>query len=340
MDARPDRPFPRRELLRLAALAAMADPLGASGSHASGEPPPETPRIRLIRIGGICLAPQYVAEELLRAEGFTDVQYLSKTLSEDVHRALAVGEADISMWFVAPLLREIEAGNPLVMLAGIHPGCHVLFGTDRVQTIRDLKGRTVAVPAVLGAHHLFVASMASYVGLDAQRDIRWAVHPRAEAMRLLAEGQVDAYLGFPPDPQEMRAKRIGQVVVSTTKDRPWSQYFCCAVAGNRGFVRRHPVATKRALRALLKASLVCTTEPERVARTLVDRGFAQSYDYALQTLRELPYGRWREYSAEDTVRFWALRLREAGLITSLPQRILADGTDWRFLNELKRELKG
>jgi NitT/TauT family transport system substrate-binding protein len=72
----------------------------------------------------------------------------------------------------------------------------------------------------------------------------------------------------------------------------------------------------------------------------VERGFAQSYDYALQTLRDLPYSRWREYDAEDTVRFWALRLREAGLITSLPQRILADGTDWRFLNELRKEVKG
>jgi NitT/TauT family transport system substrate-binding protein len=182
--------------------------------------------------------------------------------------------------------------------------------------------------------------MASYVGLDPRRDITWAVHPRAEAMRLLAAGQVDAYLGFPPDPQEMRAKKIGHVVVSTAKDRPWSQYFCCVVAGNRGFVRGHPVATKRALRALLKASVACATEPERVARVLVERGFAQSYDYALQALRDLPYGRWREYSAEDTVRFWALRMREAGLLTSLPQRILADGTDWRFLNELKRELKG
>jgi NitT/TauT family transport system substrate-binding protein len=39
------------------------------------------------------------------------------------------------------------------------------------------------------------------------------------------------------------------------------------------------------------------------------------------------------------VRFWALRLREAGIIKSSPNRIIAQGTDWRFFNELKRELK-
>jgi NitT/TauT family transport system substrate-binding protein len=45
-------------------------------------------------------------------------------------------------------------------------------------------------------------------------------------------------------------------------------------------------------------------------------------------LSELPYDKWREYDAEDTVRFYALRLRDAGLIKSSLQKIIADGTDW------------
>jgi NitT/TauT family transport system substrate-binding protein len=39
------------------------------------------------------------------------------------------------------------------------------------------------------------------------------------------------------------------------------------------------------------------------------------------------------------MRFYALRLHEAGMIRSSPNQIIAEGTDWRFLNELKRELK-
>ena len=58
-------------------------------------------------------------------------------------------------------------------------------------------------------------------------------------------------------------------------------------------------------------------------------------------MKKLPYGMWREYqNHEDTLRFYALRLHEAGMIKSTPQKILSQGTDWRFLNELKRELKG
>ena len=158
-------------------------------------------------------------------------------------------------------------------------------------------------------------------------------------MQLLAESKIDALIGFPPEPQQMRARKIGHVVVDTGLDRPWSEYFCCMVTANRDFVRRNPVAAKRAMRAILKAGAVCELEPKRAAQVLVDRGYPTSYDLALQTLKEIPFGKWQELNPEDTVRFFALRLHEAGMIKSSPQKIIAQGADWRFLNELKKELK-
>ena len=111
------------------------------------------------------------------------------------------------------------------------------------------------------------------------------------------------------------------------------------LAGHRDYVRKYPVATKRVLRAVLKADDLCGSEPSQAARRIVDCGLTPRYDYALQALSEIPYAKWREYDAEDTLRFYALRLHEAGMIKSTPQKIIADGTDWRFSNELKRELK-
>jgi len=130
------------------------------------------------------------------------------------------------------------------------------------------------------------------------------------------------------------------VVVNSAIDRPWSQYFCCLLTANREFVRKHPVATKRAMRAILKGGEICAAEPERVARFIVDKGYATNYEYSLQTLKEIRYSRWRDYHPEDTIRFYSLRLHEVGMIKSSPQKILAQGTDWRFLDELKKELKG
>jgi len=329
----------RRDFLTRSALAGAAGLLGVTPELASAEPPPETTTIRWLRSPAICVAPYYVAEELLPSEGFTDVRYVQAS-AQTWTPAVVSGEVDFVLNFVGPLLVRLDAGDPLVILAGGHVGCFELFGTERVRAIRDLKGKTASVPELGSPQHVFLASIAAHVGLDPRKDIDWVIHPRAKAMQLLAEGKIDAFLGFPPEPQELRAKGIGHVVVNSSVDRPWSQYFCCMVYTRREFAQKYPVATKRALRAILKAVAVCALEPERTAAFLVDKGYTQNYSYALQTMKELPYGKWREYDHEDTVRFYALRLYEAGMVKSSPQKILAQGTDWRFLNELKKELKG
>jgi NitT/TauT family transport system substrate-binding protein len=328
----------RRAFLSGLTWAGTAGFLGLHATRAAAEPPPETTRLRLVQNAALCSAPQFAAEELLRLEGFTDVQYV--TAAKGLYLALAAGEIDINPGLGGQFILRIDAGDPLVILSGTHAGCFELFATERIRTVKDLKGKTVVVPGMGTSHHLVVASMAAYVGLDPRSDITFVTPATDEAIRLLAAGEIDAMMGFPPEPQELRAKQIGHVVFNMTTDRPWSQYFCCMLAGNRDFVRRHPVATKRAVRALLKANALCEREPERVAQMLVDKGITPHYGYAVQALKELPYGQWREYDAEDTVRFWALRLHEVGMIKASPQKIITQGTDWRFLNELKKELKG
>jgi NitT/TauT family transport system substrate-binding protein len=176
--------------------------------------------------------------------------------------------------------------------------------------------------------------------MDPRKDIKWVTSGGYDqSLRLFAEGTVDAFLGFAPQPQELRAKKIGRVILSTTHDRPWSQYFCCMVAANREFVARRPIAAKRALRAILKAADICAQDPERAARFLVAKGYEPRYALALEVLKELPYRRWRDADPEDTLRFHALRLHEVGMIKTNPNKLIAQGTQWRFLNELKKELK-
>ena len=330
----------RRDFVKGLTLVGTAGLLGFQPEHSAAELPPETTRLRLVRENSICLAPQYVAEELLKAEGFTSVEYVPLEGGVGNPQLVASGKADLTADAAPAWIPVLDETDRVVILAGVHVGCYELFGTDRIKTVRDLKGKTVAVSELRDDRHAFVASMATQVGLDPRKDIKWVTHSAEEAIRLLAAGKIDAFLGFPPEPQELRAKKIGHVVVNIRTDKPWSQYFCCMLAANRQFARRNPVATKRVLRAIIKANDVCATEPERVARFLVNKGYAQGYDYALQTLKEIPYARWREYSPEDSLRFYALRLQEAGFIKSSPQKILAQGTDWRFLNELKKELKG
>jgi NitT/TauT family transport system substrate-binding protein len=324
----------RRDVLAGLSVAGAAALIGGPPALAD-EGPPETTTIRLPRAPNICVAPGYISDDLLRAEGFTDIRYLPDPPVD----AVARGKVDFELQTAAWVVSQLDASEPITALAGVHSGCYELFAHELVRTISDLKGKRVGIRRLGSSSHLLLAIMAAQVGLDPHKDIDWITRPSGKFIELFATGELDAFLGFPPEPQELRARKIGRVILNTVTDKPWSQYFCCIAFGNRDFVRGHPVATKRFLRAILKAADMCAAEPERAAQRLVDAGFTGRYDYALQTLTELPYTRWRELDPEDSMRFYALRLHEVGMIKSSPNALIAEGTDWRFFREIKRELK-
>jgi NitT/TauT family transport system substrate-binding protein len=342
----------RRDFLAGLSAAGAAGVLGARGPRAD-EGPPEVTTIR-IRIedappsvvSGVadnisCIAPIQITEDLLRAEGFTDIRYVPVKGGPPYAQAFERREIDFSLRFAPGAVRNLDAGAPITVLAGVHPGCFALFAHEHIRTFTDLRGKQVGTMEGRGSPgHLYVSIMAAHVGLDPANDINWiATDDITSPMELFVQGKIDAYLAFVPQFPELRARKIGRVMVDMAMDRPWSQYFCCMVVGHTEFVRSHPVATKRALRAILKATDLCATDPKRAARKLVEDGFAQHYDIALQVLMEVPYNVWRELDPEDSLRFYALWLHEFGEIDATPNKILAEGTDWRFLNELKRELK-
>jgi NitT/TauT family transport system substrate-binding protein len=328
----------RRDFLTTLSAAGAASVLRARASFGD-EGPPETTTVRLPRFfPAACEIPEYVAQELLRAEGLTDVRYVEEQ-SGDSSQWIARGELDFDWNYAATHLAAIEAGVPIMVLAGMHSGCLELIANDSVDRIADLRGKKVGVYDTSSSPHVLVSLMAAYIGLDPTRDIEWVTSDDATSMQLFVDGKIDAFLGVPPEPQELRDRQIGHTILATATDEPWSQYYCCMLAGSTDYVSQYPVATKRVLRALLKAVDLCVSEPQAVARRMVDGGFAQSYAYALETLSDARFDRWREFDPEDTMRFYALRLHEVGMIKSSPNALIAAGTDWRFLNELKRELK-
>jgi len=316
-----------------------AGSLLAFGPAAMAEPRAETNRIRFVKAPAICLAPLYLAEELLRVEGFAEVSYVTIEQNKDPE-LLAKNLADVSACAPPNLLPYLDAGYPLLAVAALHGGCYELFVNERVRTIRELRGRRVAVSAMDALEYYYVAAMAAYVGLDPRKDIDWVDAKTFDGMLdAFVDDKVDAMLAFPPQPQLLRARKIGRVIVNTALDRPWNQYFCCMIAARKEFVAANPAATKRTVRAILKATDVCARQPERAARHMVERGYERSYDVALEVVKSLSYNRWRTYDPDDSLRFFGLRLHETGLIKTRPQQLIASGTDWRFLNELRRELK-
>jgi NitT/TauT family transport system substrate-binding protein len=315
---------------------------GAGGSLVDAGQEMETTKIRLIRetkFAILCYAPQYLAEDHLKAEGFTDVQYVPKGVKGSEAEALVENNADISAALGVDWIMPIAEGKPLVVVAGLHAGCIELFASHKVRSIRDLKGKRLAVHGLGSPERFLLASIVAYIGLDPEDDIEWVFSTPNEWMQLLADDKVDAILTFPPLNYVLHASKVGHVILNTSVDDPWKHYLCCMIGARRDYVEQHPVATKKAIRAILKANELCSNEPERMADWLVKNGQATDRDFALRTLKDIPYTAWRDYDPDDTMRFYALRLREAKLIKDTPNEILERGTDWTIFNQVKNELK-
>jgi NitT/TauT family transport system substrate-binding protein len=343
----------RRRFVVNAAVAGVAG-FGALGVAGLGgnrtlaaEPPPEVTTIRFEKDPVACVAPP-IADELLRAEGFTDIRYVELTEAHvrnaeaanvsSIDEMIVSGDVDFARDFVPSHIASMEAGRPITVIAGLHSACFEVLGRDDIRSIADLKGRTVGNANGSGDERL-LKIMASLVGLDSAKDIRWVTSASQGPLDLFIEGKIDAFVAQPPVLQDVRARNIGHVIASSITDRPWSEYFCCMMATSTEFAQKYPIATRRALRAILKAADLCTSQPELMAQSLVKNGYTTRVDYARQALGEIRYDVWRDYDPDDSLRFYALRMYEAGLIKSDPQKLIADHTDWRFFDKIKRELK-
>ncbi|MFN0316018.1 MAG: ABC transporter substrate-binding protein [Burkholderiales bacterium] len=324
----------RRGFLKESSALAAASFLPVS-LRANAEPPPEIRRLVLNPYPITCLAPIYIADVMLKAEGFTEIEYRLDGSAVTV----GPGRIDFDLLAVCQILLALEANSPVVTLATMHLGCYELFAKRGIRSIRDLKGKTIPVDGLGGGPHAQLSCMMAYVGLDPKKDVNWVVVTVREGVKLMASGKADAYLAFPPEPEELRAAGVDQVILNTATDKPWSQYGCCMLATHREFASKYPVATRRAMRAFLKAADFCAAQPERAARIMVEKQVTDKYEKALLSMRDLRYDVWRDHDPGDSMRFYGNRLYEVGMIKTSPNKLIAKGYDARLLEGLKREIK-
>ena len=317
-------------------LAALLDARRAS----SEEAPLDTTTVRFSKSPGICNAPQFVAEDLLRADGFSDFRYVDAVAGLTATAMLARSEVDFVVEFGPLWPPQIDQGAPLKILTGVHVGCYELFAHEGINSVLDLKGKTVGAGQICGSDpHVFVTAMATHVGLDPLKDINW-VTSDVNPMELFTQRKIDAFLRFPARAARTARPQDRPCHCQQHPGPPLVPVFLLHAGHQCGLCRRTIQRPPRGLCALSSRRMICASRsPSGWPRFLVDGGYTKRYDPALQALREISYAKWRDHDPEDTIRFFSLRLREGGMIKSSPQKIIANGTDWRFLNEIKRELK-
>src|SRR5215472_1655299 len=133
----------RRQFLSTVSMGAVAAGLLRAPRALAAEGPLETTTVRFANAPQFCAAPKFVAEELLRAEGFTDIRHVDLLPPDTPVRMVARGEADFNPSYAVSLIADLDAGAALTVLAGVHVGCTELFVHEPIRGIGDLKGKSV-----------------------------------------------------------------------------------------------------------------------------------------------------------------------------------------------------
>ena len=351
----------RRELLRRSlavgatitggGLLAACDqrPASASASSNASLPPPETTTIR-IASPFACDAPLWLAKDFLREEGFTDVRWVAD--APNTAGWITAGVADVGPGHPEAIVAAIDAGVPITTLAGLHTGCQELWAAAGIASVRDLKGKRVAVfkRDTTDQFFLFFSTLCAYNGIDPLTNVSFFAVGGDYRGLLTAylEGRSDAFLAAADGAAVLKRelRNPGTKILDQTTDKPWSQYLCCLLIANRDWARQNPVATMRFTRAVLRAADAAEKDRPGAARAgvgasirnLLAQRITSDTEILLDTTAMVSYD-WREYDPEETLRFFALRLGEVKLIKSTAQQILTQGSNVTYMRQLRNELK-
>jgi NitT/TauT family transport system substrate-binding protein len=336
-------PTGRRAFLGAAAATVAAACIPQGSSIATPGPslgPPETTAIRInYQIG--CDPWTWLADDFLKAEGFTDVSVLNDpAVYVD---AVAKGVADLDVAFGIAVVASVDAGQPVIALAGTHTGCFELWARPGINSFRDLRGKRLVVDKrdVLadGYYAMWVGFLASY-GVDPS-EVQFAEisDPTHTNIDHFLDGRSDAILANVTEGPALRANpnTPGRQIFDMSVDKPWSQYYCCVLVANRDWTRAHPNATRRATRAVLRAIDYGAKDRPRAVAVATEKKIPEDVSLLYEAIKNLNYN-WRDYDPEDTLRYYALRLADVKLLKKTPSQIIAEGTDFAFFRQMQREL--
>jgi NitT/TauT family transport system substrate-binding protein len=315
-----------------------------SPTLAPGEdPPPEVTTIRVNRSYAGCAAALLAAHDYLLEEGFLEVHYDPTALKYSlIIERVVSGDVDFAFNFSPALLHALDNGEPLVMLGGAHVACFQIIAASHVRDLSDMRGRRLGMFEAdpQPSDFAFLTSIMQHIGLTAGEDFELAAIPDGGAgnprIHVLSQG-FDAFMTLAPVTPELYGEGA-HVILDSLVDDPWHRQLCCLVNARREFVEEYPIATRRALRAILRGIDRCAREPEAVARLIVEEGLLPTYASALKAMHQVSFDDWRSHNPEDTLRFYGLLLNKAGLVRSTPEEIIERGTDLTYFNELKQEL--
>jgi NitT/TauT family transport system substrate-binding protein len=281
----------RRTLLRAAAAAAVAAPMGMFGAQAfpfrpttpgdfsefpicktSSDAPPLTGAPRKLKLswnaGAVCLAPLPVAIDhgFFRKQNL-DVELVNYSGSTDqLLEAIATGKTDAGLGMALRWLKPLEQGFDVKISAGTHGGCMRVLSraNSGVEKLADLKGKIVAVGDLAGPDKNFFSIQLAKQGIDPNKDVDWRAYPGNLLQLAVEKNEVKAFLASDPIAY-LWLKDSAYREVASNLDGDYKDKTCCIVGLRGSLVREEPLVARAVTQALLDAAMFSAQNPDQAA---------------------------------------------------------------------------
>ena len=228
----------------------------------------------------LCSAPIFIAIEngYLEQCGVNFEYFNSDSNQWDL---MAADKNDITYGLLPTFVQRIANGFEMYVVAGAHYGCINVVATDAsgIQSITDLKGRTVGIPGSMGSDPaiLLQRMLVAYgIGIN---EVNLQVFNNADLATALQEGHVEAFVSWDPYATVVSQYEGNHLIFDQAKDEMTKDEYCCVFGLRSGFVDEHPEIAKKYVEAMGMACDFIAQNPVEAAKICYEKGYIADADY-------------------------------------------------------------
>jgi len=282
----------RRNFLRLAGTAGLAIAGGPTLLAACGGDSSSTtttavdPSIAPLSLGGMKIgylpitdaSPLLVAHAngTLAGAGFENPETTMFRSWADLVEAFQAGSVD-AVHMLMPLAIQLRFGAklPLKVVAWNHTNGSALTAAERITSVEDLAGETVAIPFWWSIHNVVLQKVLRANGIEpilegnpskSDRTTKLVVLPPADMVPALASNSIAAFIVA--DPFNALAETTGAGKILRFTGDVWRDHACCVTVVSEDFVTGTPDAAQALVNSLASAQLAINSDRLAAARQL------------------------------------------------------------------------
>ncbi|MDD5953433.1 MAG: ABC transporter substrate-binding protein [Oscillospiraceae bacterium] len=155
--------------------------------------------------------------------------------------ALNTGKVDAASVLVELAMKSKQENNDLKLAALGHRDGNVIVANDTIQSVKDLKGKTFAIPHRQSSHNILMNLALQEAGLTAE-DLNVVELAPTEMPSALTSGQIDAYCVA--EPFGAKGVSLGKGHVLKTSEELWKDSLCCGLVLNGSFIEKNGETAK------------------------------------------------------------------------------------------------